>query len=345
MRAAIVVMIMLAGSVGGCGEKPESAAEPPTAVSIVQVGTATGATGFEAAGTVALRKETVLAFTTPGRIAAIRVNEGDRVARGQLLAALDTTTVNASLAAAASEQVRADADYRRLAALHEKGWITRARFETAKATRDASRANVAAQRFSVDTARIYAPSSGIVLLRAAEPAQVVAAGTPVITLGEVASGYVLRVPVSDRDVAQIVRGQVVMVTLEGLGGVALPGAIIEVGGKGDRTTGSFTVEVALGNDPRLRSGMIGRASFAAAGAQPTTVTVPPAALFAPRAGEAFVYVVGGDKIARVRKIQVGEVADRGARVISGIAPGEWVAVSAIDRLRDGQRVAPAKRLK
>ena len=103
-------------------------------VRIAQVGGTTVPDTIIATGTVAWRRETSLGFTSAGRIATVAVDEGDSVRPGQLLAALDSTTVAASVAAARAERDRAAAEYARSAKLFEQGWVTRPRVDNARAT-------------------------------------------------------------------------------------------------------------------------------------------------------------------------------------------------------------------
>ena len=254
------------------------------------------------------------------------------------------TAIEADLSAATAEQVRAEAELKRSATLLKDGWVTQPRVDSARAAAEAARAAVRARRFASDTARIVAPNSGIVLARSAEPSQVVNVGTPVVVLGEASGGFVLRVALSDRDVARVARGAPASVQFEGLGPEAFKGQVIEVGGRAGAGTGAFEIEIAVPRDPRLRSGLIGSATLSAA--QPATVTptliVPPTALFAPRAGGALVYVVGDDNRARLRPIKIDEARDGGVIVTGGLSAGEWVAVAAIERLSDGQQVKPVK---
>jgi multidrug efflux pump subunit AcrA (membrane-fusion protein) len=70
--------------------------------------------------------------------------------------------------------------------------------------------------------------------------------------------------------------------------------------------------------------------------------VPTPALFAARADEGFVYVhdAASGRVRR-RMVTLGPVDDAGVIILSGLAVGEQVVVTGIDRLRDGQRVAVA----
>lgn len=345
MQSIKLAAMLLVMSLSACSrEAPPAARKAPMVVRIATIGADHDTPVLTAMGTVAWRRETPLGFTTDGQIARILVNEGDNVRKGQLLATLSTTPLTAGLAVATAEATRARAEYARVANLFQKGWVTRARLEAAQAAADAAAANVSTRRYGLDTARITATSDGVILARLAEPSQVIGAGTPVLLLGEAASGHILRAPVNDRDLARISSGAPVEVRLPALGNTPLAGQISELGGKASRATGTFDVEIRLPADPRLRSGMIGTATISVqTQAAATSPLVPAAAIIAPRAGEAFVYVIDAGNRARLRRVQIEEMFDAGVRVRSGIAPGERVALSGFDRLSDGASVTPVQR--
>lgn len=334
---------MLIGLLSACGApEAEKAAPAPLDVRVATVGATSSADSITAAGTVALRRETQLGFTSDGRIARLTVNEGDRVRVGQLLAALDPTTTAASLASAQAERERASREYERSRQLLEQGWVPKARVDSAEAALRSAEAQVRSAGFQTGNSRIVAPGSGIILSRLAEPGQVVAAGTPVLVLGEVASGMVLRLAVPDRDAARLRTGTPVSVEIGALPGETLTGRIIEIAGRADRTTGTFLVEIGLPANERLRSGQVGSARMIAQGAAVTALAVPPQAVFAARAGQGFVYVIDGNR-ARVRRVALAETGDASIRIASGLSAGERVAVSGIDRLSDGQTIRVVER--
>jgi RND family efflux transporter MFP subunit len=346
MRGVFFCLIVLL-SACSADSVQQSQVDQPVPVRVAAVSDDLRVPTIETAGTVAWREETPLGFTTQGRIARVFVNEGDRVRRGQLLAILDTVSVSSALAVAEAERKRASSEYVRLKPLVAKGWITRPRFEAAQAAAEAADASVAARRFALATARIVASSDGVILSRVAEPGQVIDEGMPVVVLGKGSSGYVLRAPLNDREAVRLSRGAPATVLLPALEGAPLRGFVSEIGGKADQTTGTFQVEIALPNDPRLRSGLIGKAAMIASVDPQLSpkLILPSLAIFGARAGEGFVYVIGRDQKAKARKVVLGETADKGTQILSGVQPGELVAVSAIDQLRDGvivtaQRYAP-----
>ena len=344
LTVAAVALLLPACSTETAPAKARAEAAVP--VRVAAAAPASGASDLVVAGTVRLKRETPLGFNTPGRIAAINVREGDRVAAGQVLARLDTTALGAAQASAAAEVVRAGADLKRSEDLFARGWVTAARVEQARASMAAARARARAAGFDVTLAVLRAPASGVVLARPGEPGQIAQPGQTVLTIGELSQGFVLQVPLADRDAARVKLGQPAQVAIPALGGTALPGTVSEVGARGDDGTGTFRIEVKLPADARLASGQIGQARLAlgaAAGAAAASLQVPATAVFSARADEGFVFVLE-PVTGRVRQrlVGLGAVESTGVIVTSGLKPGEQVVTSGVDRLRDGQVVTLAK---
>lgn len=329
-RTAIALVL------AACGRSAPPPAAPPEAIPVTLALSvpAAGVGGIATTGTVRLKRETGLAFNTGGRIAAVDVREGEIVRSGQPLARLDPTGLDAAAAAARADAVRARADYARLAKLGGEGWVTRGRVESAQAAAAAATARVDQTGFDVRFGRIVAPVGGVVLRRAFEPGQMVSAGTPVVTIGELGSGYVLRVPLSDADLPRVRLGQGAAVTIGG--SAPLAATVSEIAGRGDERTGTFQVELRLPGSAGLRSGLIGNAVIRTGGGNDAGgVAVPAGAVFAVRADEGFVYVHDAAKgTVRSRMVGVGALSGRDV-VVTGLAVGTPVVVSGVDRLRDG----------
>ena len=312
---------------------------------MTQVGGATTPDMITATGTIGWRRETSLGFTSAGRIATMAVDEGDSVRPGQLLAALDSTTVKATVSAARAERDRAAAEYTRSAKLLEQGWVTRPRVDNARATLATAEANIRSAGFQSRNAAIVSRGAGVVLARLTDAGQVVAAGAPVLVVGEASSGRVLRLPLTDRDAARLRIGAPATVRLAAVDG-ELTGSVIEIGGRAQQATGTFTVEISLPDDARLRAGQIGTVSIIASGPGTLSLAVPPAAVFAPRAGQAFVYVVDPKtKRVKLRRVSISDASDNAIRVTGGLQRGEWLATSRLDRLADNMAIAPLRSTK
>ncbi|MFC4724823.1 efflux RND transporter periplasmic adaptor subunit [Glycocaulis abyssi] len=170
-------------------------------------------------GLVAARRESALAFSGGGRLDVIHVNVGDRVVAGDVLAALDTRTLEAQLAAAradasaaAAQAALARTTLTRQERLVEQGHVSAQRLDEAGATAraaeaQASAANAAARALEVqlELARLEAPFDGVITRRHADEGAVLGAGTPLFHLVE--DGVLeFRVGVPVADAAQLTPG-------------------------------------------------------------------------------------------------------------------------------------------
>lgn len=334
--------MMLAGALllAGCSsDAAPPAVEASLPVALHRVGDQQFGASQHATGTVRLRRETPLAFLNDGRVQTVSVREGDLVRSGQLLATLDPTAVDAAATAAEARAKQAASELQRQRELHQRGWVSKARVETAEAAAEAARADRSSTAFSRRFARIAAPTAGVILARSAEPGQAVSAGTPVLILGEFASGFVLRVPMPAGQAAGLRVGQGASVRFRDDAAPAMAARILEIAGRADPATGTFRVEFGLPANPSLRSGLIADVELPAA-AQ-SSLRIPSTALFSARADEGFVWRYDASaRTVKPQMVKLGRVSGEGVEVQSGLARGDMIVASGVDRLVAGQKVQP-----
>lgn len=331
-RAVFLAGLLLAACAPAPSEREDAVSDAPL-VAVVETRSLEADSAVEAAGTAAWRREPVLAFAAPGVIASIAVDEGDVVRRGQRLASLRRTTSGSNPDETALAARVAEQELQRARRLYEQELISKARLDQAE---------LAAVR-ARDAAALTAPADGVILRRFAEPAQTVGAGTPVLLLGETASGLVVRVAVPSSEAVRIRTGASVRV--EAPGGASHPGAVSRIGAAADGATGSVEVEVELQDAAALRSGMVVKAVIAA---QPTGaaawIVVPPLSLLDARADQGIVLVVDEKGVARRRAVRTAGLVSEGVVVLDGLRPGERVVSEGAAYVRDGEavRTAPAR---
>lgn len=341
-----ITALLLSPLLHGCDGKEADTAAPSEEVFPVQVMTVQPSNMVQtisAVGTVRYRRETPLGFTTPGKVANVRFEEGDFVKRGALLAALDTTSVGADLNVAEAERGRAQAEFERIKQLYAEGWVTKSRYEAAEAAAKAAGARVVQAGFARGTAQLYAPSSGVVLTRNVQPGQVIAAGTPALILGEADDGFVFRAPVIDRNATKLRVGMPAEITLEALGKAAVTATISEIDGRANQATGAFTVQFSLPASAQLKSGQIGTASIKLPAAEDGSLQIPASAIFGIRANEGLVYIVDA-KTNRVetRNVAIERLTDVFVIITGGLKQGDLLVVSGAEKLRTGAKVRMTK---
>jgi RND family efflux transporter MFP subunit len=170
--------------------------EPP----IVRLVTVARTTGFERGftGIIGARVQSNLGFRVGGKIVERLVSAGQHVKAGQPLMRIDETDLRLALsakrnavAAARASVVQSAADERRYASLLDKGWISRQRYDQAKAASDTAKAQLAAVEAEARVAEneatysvLVADADGTVVETLGEPGQVVAAGQTVVRLAQ-----------------------------------------------------------------------------------------------------------------------------------------------------------------
>jgi RND family efflux transporter MFP subunit len=328
-----------------CSGGEDEAAAVQAAAPVVQVAAVAplGSAGrIEASGLIAYKRETPLAFNVPGVVASLTVDEGQSVAAGQRLAALRQTQVAAGSAEAQAALETAERNLARTRTLFEGGWVTQARLDDAELAVQRAQAARDSAGFNQDTSVLNAPAAGIILRRLAEPAQVLGAGTPVLVLGETASGLIVRVGVTAGQAQAIRAGAAAEVRVSG---ETEPrrGVVSLIGSAADPATGSFPIEIRLMDADGLRSGAVAEAAIAAAeGHTQAALAVPLLALIDARADQGVVYVVGEDVVARRRSIVTAGVAGDFVVVASGLEQGERVVSRGAAFVRDGEAVTVAE---
>ena len=337
---ALLTPLVLLVSCGGETAANKTAADEVFPVQVLRVQPENMLRTLNAVGTVRYRRETVLGFTSSGKVASVRFDEGDFVKRGSLLAALDSTVVGGDMSVASAERDRTRADLERIRSLYADGWVTKARFEAADASAKAAEARVRQAGFATGNAQLYAPSSGVVLTRNVEPGQVVSAGTPVLTIGENDEGFVFRVPIVDRDATKLRIGMAGEINIESLEGGPISATISEIDGRANEATGAFTVQFRLANRPQIRSGQIGTATIRLPAAENGSLQIPASALFGVRTGEGLVYIVDAKNRIETRNVAIERVTDDYVIVAGGIRPGDVLVVSGGEKLRTGSKVRP-----
>ncbi|MGQ0552804.1 MAG: efflux RND transporter periplasmic adaptor subunit [Planctomycetota bacterium] len=205
VRIAMAVLIVLAllyllwqrGLLGLGGGVPE------VEVAVVQrVGGAAAASGTAANGYVVARRQAALSTDIQGRLVELRVEEGDRVKSGDLIARLDTRQLEAALERTRNELASAQAsaewarlDFGRKEPLLATGAVSRAEVDLARAARDEAEALVAGLQAAqaetevmISKSSVYAPFDGMITAKNAEVGEVVSSiGTGGNSRGSVAT--------------------------------------------------------------------------------------------------------------------------------------------------------------
>jgi RND family efflux transporter MFP subunit len=345
--AALLVAAPLALS--GCGKAPQAVQDirPVRAITL----TAAPVNGeIELPGEIRPRIESRVGFQVPGRISTRRVEVGQQVAAGAVLATLDPADFKLSAAAAAEQltaaQVDRDqqrADLRRFEDLHRQGFISGAELERRRAQLDAAEARLRQAQAQADVSGnqaahtvLRAPARGVISGVDAEVGQVVSAGQSVVRLAfDGAKEVAIAIPEARLEALRRIAEVGVTVWASE---AQLRGRVREIAPMADAATRTYAARITLLDPPPgIALGMTATVRFAVPSAGPA-LAVPLSALL--REGEAtYVWKVDRQAMTVERApVQVAGVAGNDVLLGGGVQAGETIVTAGVHLLQPGQKV-------
>lgn len=218
---------------------------------------------IEVSGIISSKIETRLSFKLAGVIQRIAVEEGQRVKKGQLLANLNLSEINAQVIQAQNAVDKAERDLSRIKNLYQDSVATLEQLQDLKTVLEVSQADLKIAKFNRQYARIVSPTDGKVLKRYQEQGELVPAGTPVLTVGSHGQdAYIMRVALADRDIVKLVYRDTASIQFDAFPGHTFKAYVSELAEAANPATGTFEIELTL--DPEnhpLKSGFIGKATI------------------------------------------------------------------------------------
>lgn len=320
-------------------------------VSVTQAGLSSVPTTVSIIGTIAARYDMPIGVEgDAGRVAAIYVEAGDHVKRGQILARLNVSVLQPQVAnlEAALEQARAeaelaDAEYTRALAVGASGALSaeetqrrRSAGVTAAAKVKVAAAQLAEAQARLARAEVRAPADGILLTRNVEVGQTATPGGEALFRLSEGGEIELRGQVAEQDLPLLKVGQAVDVRLTGTtriyqGHVRLLPAVI------DPQTRLGMARVSLTPDVNLRPGAFARAEVTVSNAE--RAVLPQTAVLNDDKGSYVLIVNAQNKVER-RTVRVSGMVQNGVTIGEGIDGNEQVVATAGAFLQVGELVRP-----
>ncbi|MDD4601018.1 Macrolide export protein MacA [bioreactor metagenome] len=290
-----------------------------------------------------------------GRIDLLKVDEGDTVSEGMIIAVLDTNELSAQVVQAEGNLLssqanleQAELELRRTEALTQQGALSAQSLDNARTKRNlyagqvrSAVGNLNLLQARLDNANIYAPRNGVVVKRYLQSGVYAKAGTAIVSVANVSS-LLAKAIIGEAQISQLLVGTKVKVTVDALGGQEFEGVITRISPAAVLPARTFIAEITIPNsDGILKSGMFAKAAIPGQVRQ-GALAVPEKALVL-REDQKSVYVVNADNKVQQRVIQVGFVGGGWAEVLDGLNEGEKIVVAGQNKLKDGSAIrAPSE---
>lgn len=345
--ALLAVLILLLRGASNRTPAPVASAAAQ-AVTAQTLETVQIARGVIANGTVFAWQEIVVGPEVGGyRVAAVNVEVGDRVRKGQELVRLAEDMLGAEVASKRANQEQAQASLENAAAAYRRaqslsgssaGALSQSDLDKLRSEELAARARVAVSKAELQTSElrlrhthVTAPDDGVISARSVNVGQVAQVGTEMLRL--LRKGRVeWRAEIPESRMREIRVGQSVKLTTAD--GAQLDGKVRAIAPTIESSTRAGLVYVDIPSGA-ARPGMFARGEILLG---QSTASMAPLSSIVTQDGYTYVFVVTDQQLAARRRVETGAVHDRQIEIVSGVQPGERVVDKGAGFLKDGDHV-------
>lgn len=299
---SLLIPIILTIGIWSCtSEAGKAPAEKITdsdliAVSLAPVEKVEKTLPIEVSGVISSSAEVRLAFKTGGIIDRMFVREGQMVRRGQLLATLDMTEINANVNLAKLSVEKTERDLGRANKLYADTASTLEQLQNAQTGSRLANENLSIARFNSTHAKIIATIDGTVTSKIANEGETVGPGNPVYVLSSNRSqDWIVKVGVTDKNWTRLQTGNKAAIQIEAYPGQIFSGTISQLAQSADPMTKLYEIEIRINPEgKRLASGLFAKVILSPAKRQSYT-RVPIEAIAEGNGKSGFVYVPDSSK--------------------------------------------------
>ncbi|MDQ5858826.1 MAG: efflux RND transporter periplasmic adaptor subunit [Acidobacteriota bacterium] len=303
-----------------------------------------------ATGYIEAERKADLSPKLTSRITELNVTEGSRVKRGDVVARLDHTDLDAQLAEKRAAWVNAKAELERQRSLHAQGLAAKASLDVAIAAEATTRAAVRYVEALLDYTVIRAPFAGVVTAKRAFVGEAVSpfgsspsgggSGGAIVTLVEFSSLYV-GADVNEANLSKLGPNQPAEITLDAVPEKVYHGYLRQIVPAADRQKATVRVKVSFHDaDDKILPDLSARVSFTAEPTQGrsgrTRIVVPKSAIRTVDGKTGVFRIVEGR--VRFQPVRTGPESQGQVEIIEGLAGGERLVSTSTGELRDGDRV-------
>lgn len=307
MRHELIYLILaIALFLAGCNYNTtvEKKGNHEVAISLSKVKTRKIAPRVFTSGLLFSETEAVLSFKIGGIIRRIYVNEGDAIRKGQLLATLDLTEINAQVIQARNGVEKAERDLERVRNLYKDDAATLENVQDLTTAYNVAKEGLRIAKFNKKFAEIHANTDGRIVKKMKNQGELASPGMPVFFINDTSNDqWKLEAGIADKDWAKLKEGDKAKVFFDAYPDDEFEGAVLRLAEGADDTNGSYKVEIQVGpKGKKFAAGLFAQAVIIPSQHKEYHV-IPIEALVEGFGNNGFVFVTdGADK---VKKISVG----------------------------------------
>ena len=323
--------------VSSCTSKKEQNEKAPTRVTTEVVSTSLNASGQSYVGIIEECEATAVSFTSMGVVKRMLVNEGQVVAKGQLIAEMDDTQARNLLNGAEAQMTQANDAFERYKMLHDNGSLPEVQWVEIQSKVAQAKSQLEVAKKNLADCRLVAPVSGIVGKRLVGTGETAMPSQSVVSILDISTVKV-KVSIPEAEISGIGANTSSIIKVEAING-SYTGGRIEKGVQADALTHTYDIRIHVANGERkLLPGMVASVQFGNIEKPTKELSLPVTAVQRRADGSLFVWTVANDSTAHRATVHTGETMGNRIVITDGIAEGGRIVTEGYQKLSENTKV-------
>ena len=348
--SAIFIIFSLSFSISGCSKKKEEVEVKEVArpVKFLTVEGKSSGKEVKYPGRVRASQRVDLAFQVAGPLIELPVTEGQNVKKGEIIARILPRDFETEIAKAKAKALDAEQQFQRYRDLYVKKQVSKADFDKYKSQADIAKARQKETEDTLSDTYLRAPFTGVIAKRYVENFEDVQAKAPIVSIQDISEIEVL-VDVPESVMVTLKQGakKIAVAEFAAAPGKQYPLSLKEYSTEADPRTLTYQVTLLMTQPeditvlPGMTANVIGTTETGQTEVTTSIITIPAAAVFADETGSSHVWTVNRETMTvNSRQVETGSLTGAAdISIISGIEPGETIAVTGVTQLRENMKVS------
>ena len=333
------MMLLGAMLICSCTGKKEQETKAPIRVKTEVVQTTTSTNGQTYVGIVEESEATAVSFTGMGVVKRMLVNEGQAVARGQLIAEMDDTQARNLLSGAEAQMAQANDALERYKMLHDNGSLPEVQWVEIQSKVAQAKSQYEVAKKNLADCRLVAPVSGIIGRKLVGTGETAMPSQAVVSILDISTVKV-KVAIPEAEISGLGAGTSSIIKVDAINS-SFTGGRIEKGVQADALTHTYDIRISVANAERkLLPGMVASVAFGSGNGKEESgkLSVPVTAVQRKADGSLFVWTISGDSTAHRATVRTGETIGNRIAITDGISEGGRIVTEGYQKLSENTKV-------
>lgn len=285
-------------------------------------------------GVVEAESSAMVSFTGMGLLKEVKVSEGQRVRKGQLIASIDNTQARNTLQATEAMLAQAKDAETRMKQLHDNNSLPDMKWVEVQSKVQQAEASFEMAKKALDDCNIYAPCDGVIGAKLMSVGENVLPSQPIATVLHI-NNIKVKISVPEQEISNIDSRTPSTVSVPALDNASFEGGIIEKGVEADALTHTYNARINVRNTGmKLLPGMVCQVVLKNSGENTgKAISLPMKAVQQAADKTHFVWIAQGGKSIR-RSVQIGRTFANRIIITEGLSEGEQVIIEGFQKVSE-----------